>query len=175
MDVYCTVWRWCSGRIPLVLGRGDNGSQRSLPLFSHLNVPLRAQHLHLLLPVLNTSTLRPSEGASIQHGQRKKKKQGLERYIEMRKERAKRLTPICRLSLELGDSCGCTNSGSVRTSSPPRDDCGSSSKFCHIAKATLKAKMRGLSSRSRRSSSWFGVIGARQKPSTRASCLELAC
>ena len=31
------------------------------------------------------------------------------------KERAKRLTPICRLSLELGDSCGCTNSTVLRS------------------------------------------------------------
>ena len=72
---------WCSGRIPLVLGRGDNGSQRSLPPFSHLDVPLRAQHLHLLLPALNTSTLRPSEGGSIQHLQPETKMLDCERYI----------------------------------------------------------------------------------------------
>ena len=65
----------------VVLGRGDNGSQRSLPPFSHLDVPLRAQHLHLSLEEFNTSTLRRSEGGSIQHRQPEMKMLDCERYI----------------------------------------------------------------------------------------------
>ena len=48
----------------------------------------------------------------------------------MRKERAKRLTPICRLSLELGDSCGCTNSGANYSSAAP-------SRVTHVAQCVV--------------------------------------
>jgi hypothetical protein len=60
---------WCSYRIAQLLGRSDNGRQGSLPPFSQLSAPLTAQHLHLSLAVLNTFTLRRSEGESIQHRQ----------------------------------------------------------------------------------------------------------
>ena len=71
---------WCSYRIAQLLGRSDNGRQGSLPPFSQLSAPLTAQHLHLSLAVLNTFTLRRSEGESIQHRQPEMKMLDCERY-----------------------------------------------------------------------------------------------
>ena len=47
---------------------------------SELSAPLTAQHLHLSLAVLNTFTLRRSEGESIQHRQPEMKMLDCERY-----------------------------------------------------------------------------------------------
>ena len=74
----CTSW--CIRRNPLVLGRGDKWASASLPSLSELSAPLTAQHLHLSLAVLNTFTLRPSEGESIQHQQPEMKMLDCERY-----------------------------------------------------------------------------------------------
>ena len=71
---------WCIRRNPLVLGRGDKWASASLPSLSELSAPLTAQHLHLSLAVLNTFTLRPSEGESIQHQQPEMKMLDCERY-----------------------------------------------------------------------------------------------
>ena len=71
---------WCSCRIAQLLGRSGNGRQDSLPPFSQLDAPLTAQHLHRSLAVLNTSTLRRSEGGSIQHPQQEMKMLDCERY-----------------------------------------------------------------------------------------------
>ena len=58
------------------------------------SVPLTVQNLHLRLPVLNTFTLRPSEGESIQHRQRKMKMLGRERCTQLRKGGQRALSPI---------------------------------------------------------------------------------
>ena len=55
------------------------------PATVETDVPLTVQHLHLRLLVLNTFTLRRSEGESIQHRQREMKMLGRERCIQLRK------------------------------------------------------------------------------------------
>ena len=75
------AWSWCIRRNPLVLGRGDKWATASLPSLSEFNVPLTAQHLHLRLPVLNTSTVVPYGRGSIHFRQPEMKMLGCERYI----------------------------------------------------------------------------------------------
>ena len=63
------------------------------------DVPLTVQHLHLRLPEMNTSRRLPPpavryDRGSIQHRQLERKMLGRERYIELRKRGAKRLSPI---------------------------------------------------------------------------------
>ena len=56
------------------------GDRALCPPFLNLDAPLTAQHLHLSLAVLNTFTLRRSEGESIQHRQPEMKMLDCERY-----------------------------------------------------------------------------------------------
>ena len=79
-------------------GRGRTPPQHTIlrlePATAEPSVPLTVQHLHLRLLVLNTFTLRRSEGESIQHRQRKMKMLGRERCIELRKGGQRALSPI---------------------------------------------------------------------------------